>query len=516
MEGLEISEVMLSEVKKENQSIRIDSQYFKKQFLQFLQKTLDANPLEFFVKNGYRVVYENTKIISKEEAISKDYPYFLQATDLETPFIKMDNLFYVDQTEWIRYPKGRVNKGEILIEVKGKIEKVSIVPEDFPEKTLISGSLFKLTTNEKISKYVLLCYLLCKYGVAFKERYKTNLLISYISKPDLYRMPIPKFSNAFQEQIDQIFKLIFQSKNQSKLLYTRAENLLLESLGLNEESLDCHEAKASRNDGVVSSFPNLLASSLRGVATPRRGNPELQNQQSDKFSHLSINQKSFQESFLKTGRLDAEYYQPKYEEITNQIKLREYAKLSDLVLIQKSIEPGSEAYLENGLEFIRVANLNKFSISKSEIFLDEEKYSGTIKPKKDTILLSKDGTVGIAYKVSEDLNCITSGAILHLTINQTNILPDYLTLVLNSKLVQMQAERDSGGSIIQHWKPSEIMEILIPILDQPTQAKISSLIQTSFTLKAKSEKLLETAKKAVEMAIEDSEERALEFILMNK
>ena len=511
MEGLEISEVMLSEVKKENQNIRIDSQYFKKQFLQFLQKTLDANPLEFFVKNGYRVVYENTKIISKEEAISKDYPYFLQATDLETPFIKMDNLFYVDQTEWIRYPKGRVNKGEILIEVKGKIEKVSIVPEDFPEKTLISGSLFKLTTNEKISKYVLLCYLLCKYGVAFKERYKTNLLISYISKPDLYRMPIPKFSNAFQEQIDQIFKLIFQSKNQSKLLYTQAENLLLESLGLDKESLDCHEAKASLGDGVGSLEAKLATPSPRAS----RGNPELQNQKSDKFSHLSINQKSFKESFLKTGRLDAEYYQPKYEEIINQITLGKYAKLSDLVLIQKSIEPGSEAYLENGLEFIRVANLNKFGILKSEIFLDEEKYSGTIKPKKDTILLSKDGTVGIAYKVSEDLNCITSGAILHLTINQKNILPDYLTLVLNSKLVQMQAERDSGGSIIQHWKPSEIMEILIPIIDQKTQSKISSLIRQSFSLKKTSENLLETSKKAVEMAIEESEEKAIKFIKEN-
>lgn len=78
-----------------------------------------------------------------------------------------------------------------------------------------------------------------------------------------------------------------------------------------------------------------------------------------------------------------------------------------------------------------------------------------IKPRKDTILLSKDGSVGIAYKVSEDMNAITSGAILHLSVKADEVLPDYLTLVLNSKVVQMQAERDSG-SILQHWKPSKL------------------------------------------------------------
>jgi restriction endonuclease S subunit len=127
-------------------------------------------------------------------------------------------------------------------------------------------------------------------------------------------------------------------------------------------------------------------------------------------------------------------------------------------------------------------------------------------------LLSKDGTLGIAYKVIEDLECITSGAILHLTIDQTNILPDYLTLVLNSKLTQMQAERDSGGSIIKHWKPSEIKEILIPIIDQEIQSQISSLVQESFSLKKTSENLLAIAKKAVEMAIEENEETAMKFI----
>lgn len=38
--------------------------------------------------------------------------------------------------------------------------------------------------------------------------------------------------------------------------------------------------------------------------------------------------------------------------------------------------------------------------------------------------------MGIAYKLEHDEDIITSGALLHLTVKDTNeILPDYLTLV---------------------------------------------------------------------------------------
>ena len=68
--------------------------------------------------------------------------------------------------------------------------------------------------------------------------------------------------------------------------------------------------------------------------------------------------------------------------------------------------------------------------------------------------MSKDGSVGIAYKVEEDIDVITSSALLHLKLKSKEVLPDYLTLVLNSKLTQMQTNGiDTGGSIIQHWRP---------------------------------------------------------------
>ncbi|UZA16234.1 restriction endonuclease subunit S [Moraxella bovis] len=708
---------------QDNGNKRIDAEYFKKEFLNFFKNIPNLRNLSEFVKDGYRVVYENTKVVEKEVAQDKNYPIFLQATDLSTPFIGTDNLSYVDNQDWDRYPKGGIKSGEILIEVKGKVEKVAIVPNDFPKKTLVSGSLYKMTVNEKISKYILLTYLISKYGTAFKNRYKTNLLISFISKPDLYRIPVPNFSSELQNKIDEIFVKIFDSKKQSEILYKEAETLLLENLGLqnfqstnqsvNIKALkdsflqtgrldaEFYRAKYDELENLFNRFerikladlvnypissgitpkangddytdkengiafiravdlqngevnldnvnyikPNIHQTTLKrtqlkpndvlisiagtvgrcalftydmqaninqAVAILRfdenkinrlylvvffnselgkqyiakyarqglqtnlnlteigelsipipdiktqtqiaefvRQSNELREQatqllaqakysveaeieqsalqererererelldESDYYLRLAewvlleslllgqpknISVQSFSQSFGISGRLDAEYYQPKFERLLQKLKQYRHKTLGELVDLQKSVEVGSENYRDEGLPFVRVADFSKFGISQTDKFVSPVDFADIIRPKKDTILLSKDGTVGIAYCVPSDLEVITSGAIVHLSLKTDEILPDYLALVLNSEAVQLQAQRDAGGSIIQHWKPSEILEVVIPVLPKEIQQVVSDKVQMSFELKNQSEILLEQAKILVENEIEN-------------
>ena len=243
------------------------------------------------------------------------------------------------------------------------------------------------------------------------------------------------------------------------------------------------------------------------------GQLKLQNLQLDKSNIKVLNIKK---SFLDSGRLDAEYYHPKYDILFEQLSQIKCKRLGNLITLQKSIEPGSDFYQSEGLPFVRVADLTKFGVTKPSIYLDEEIFKDVIRPKKDTILMSKDGSIGIAYKVEKDEDFITSSAILHLQITDDNILPDYLTLILNSKVVQMQAERDAGGSIIQHWKPSEINNVVIPVLPMEKQQEISQKVQESFRLRNESKRLLNVAKTAVEIAISESEEESIHYIEENK
>lgn len=224
---------------------------------------------------------------------------------------------------------------------------------------------------------------------------------------------------------------------------------------------------------------------------------DAQNQQK-----VVVAEKRLSQTFLASGRLDAEYYQPKYNYLDTQLSSMLTKRLGEVVEIQRSIEPGSEAYGEEGVPFVRVADLSKFGLESPSTHLDPKAFSTAPRPKKDTILLSKDGSVGIAYKMNGDADVITSGAILHLTVKDKNVMPDYLTLLLNSPIVRMQAERDAGGSIIQHWKPSEIEQVVIPILPVHIQQKLSERVSKSFALRRESKTLLDKAKLMVEQTIE--------------
>ena len=119
----------------------------------------------------------------------------------------------------------------------------------------------------------------------------------------------------------------------------------------------------------------------------------------------------------------------------------------------------------------------------------------------------------MAYFLNEETQkMIVSGGILRLKIDSKQILQEYLTLVLNSVIVQEQIERDAGGSIINHWRPDQVKATLIPILKEDKQKEIKELIEKSFNDRKLSKSLLEIVKRGVEMAIEKDEQEAEKWI----
>ena len=188
------SAVRLSQM---GRGMRLDPEFYQPYLLTY--ETLLRNapypvrPLGELVRDGYRVVYENTEILEIDGSESHtDAVRFLQADDIHRsfPVINTTGMGWVSRKDWDRYPKGRVNPGELLIEVKGLARKVAIVPDDFPRETLVSGSVFKLQTRpEVLDPYFLLAYLLTKFGVGFRFQCLTNTLIGFVNKEELYAIP---------------------------------------------------------------------------------------------------------------------------------------------------------------------------------------------------------------------------------------------------------------------------------------------------------------------------------------
>jgi len=135
---------------------------------------------------------------------------------------------------------------------------------------------------------------------------------------------------------------------------------------------------------------------------------------------------------------------------------------------QKGIEVGSENYQEEGKPFIRVSNLSIHGlIERDQKYISEDLYSQlkeNYEPKLGDFLLTKDATPGIAYVVKKPIKGIIASGIVRLSINEKEIDKEYLALCINSIIGRLQIERDGVGSVITHWKPSQIKNLLIPLL----------------------------------------------------
>lgn len=468
LEGLEVTEILKSDL--ENQ-FTIGAEFYGKEFIK---------SLNILRKSSFKIynLKDITNIITDGDHGAPNYQEFgilyLLSESIKEGYIDENIYRFIKPSLHKELKRSALQPGDVVVTKTGiYFGKSAVIPEDFPEANT-SAHVGKISVKSNIiNPYYLSTFINSNYGyLQFRRRgiKATRPEIKLIEFDDI-KIGVPSFE--LQKSIEEIIKQSNSIRKKSFETYTFAETILLETIGLNNF----------------------------------------------KFNTFPINIKSFKESFQRTGRLDAEYYQKKYEEVIDHITGQKHDQLMNLVNIRKSIEPGSGAYSEEGLPFLRVSDFNKYELYEPEkklstSFCDENlELIYDLKPKRGTILFSKDGSVGIAYLLRSDKNFITSGAILHLTIKENvQIIPEYLTLVLNSKLIQMQSERDAGGSIILHWRISEIEKVVVPIIDLNVQKAIAKLIEESFMLKKKSEQLLEIAKRAVEIAIEKTELEALDFI----
>lgn len=95
----------------------------------------------------------------------------------------------------------------------------------------------------------------------------------------------------------------------------------------------------------------------------------------------------------------------------------------------------------------------------------------------------------------------------------THVLPEVLCIFLQSAIGQELIYRYVVGSTgIINIYDDDIAKIPIPILDGEIQKDIAEKVQNSFALRRQSKQLLEYAKQAVEMAIEQGEDAALVWL----
>ena len=443
---------------------RIDAEYYKPEYINFVDSLRNVGNIITFKRLGCEVVSGPFGSSLKSGAYRTSGIPFIRIQNLQGLFITKEDLVCISKEDNQRLKSSQLKVGDLVLSKVGNtIGVVSIVTSDIGRCNISENNIgIKFRHRDEDLKKYLTVYLNTKYG-----KQQILRLISGGAQPklnvyDIYNMVlfIPQDSK-FIEDISNKVDEIHDTFNLSIKLYTQAENLLLEGLGL----------KDFKPKYKLSYSTNL----------------------SDAFG---------------THRVDAEYFQPIYQDLiknlNKNIELRPLGKL--LVDFQKGIEVGSENYQEEGKPFIRVSNLSIHGlVEKDQKYISEElcaQLKDMYQPKIGDFLLTKDATPGIAYVVKEPTEGIIASGILKLSINENVINKEYLVLCINSAVGKLQIQRDGGGSVITHWRPDQIKKLQIPVLSDKIQKKIARLIQQSHEARRKAKQLLEEAKVKVEEAIE--------------
>lgn len=470
---LHVSEVSFYDLISSSSVDRFDADFFDKDILSILDiysrihtvKFADLiNILTDYTSNGsFASLAQNVNVVDQPS-----YAKWIRIMNLDRCDYS-NEVRYIDKKGYDFLKKSSLKNGDLLISKTGEYLGKSYLFYDFSdEKCTLADNIFLLRLkNPSLEQYIYV-YLRTKIGRKLLLRWSQGTGQPTIIKDSLRELLVPIFSNDFNNLIGILINRRFVLLQESKKIYEElTKNLLIE---LNFD-------------------PSI--------------------------SFSNINELTLSSSYGISGRLDSEYYLKKYVYLFDALKKFRCIKLGGvhgLCDIYKSFEPGSDCYEESGVPFIRVQDLSIYGVDEPKVYISESICSEIKKPKKDDILLSKDASIGIAYKLTEDANYVTSGAILTLSVKSDEILPEYLTLLLNSPIVKLQAERDSGGSIIKHWKPDQICEVQIPIIDIERQKFFAENFKISFEKLEESSYLLKLCQTSIEKAIFEGEEGAISFL----
>ena len=465
MDGLECSEIPISQI-RQYEPFRIDSHFFEKKYRK-LKNTLAAlscSQLKDLVTKTIQTGHTPSMAVDSYYGgsialIKTDNLHDNSIGTLFSDYLTAEGNAVISRTS--------LASKDIITTIIGATEQIiarsAIVTEEYLPAN-INQNIVQIRINpQKAAPEYINTYLNTKYGKQYliymsrqTEQYNLNC-------KEVESVVVPILSDRFQEKIVQVVNKAQSHQSSSRLLYQKAEAEL---------------------------------AAVLDIQTKEQERPVLS------VRHIS-------ESFLKSGRLDAEYYQPKYESIQRELNTAETV-LSLCNIYDKSFIPD----MESCYSYIELAN-----IGQNGDISGVDSITGSDLPSRarrrvsagQVIISSVEGSLqGCALIEDEydDALCSTGFYVL----DSDEINSETLLVLFKSEPIQALMKQRCSGTILTAISKDELLSMPLPKIDSDVQKAIAEKVRESFAIRRKSKELLEYAKQAVEMAIEQGEDAALEWL----
>ena len=215
------------------------------------------------------------------------------------------------------------------------------------------------------------------------------------------------------------------------------------------------------------------------------------------------------------GRLDAQYFSSKFDELLERLSASA-AKIETIRDIR--------SYNARGLQPKYVPEGGVYVVNSRHILEARIDYESLERTTTEWLKTNERARLQFG-----DILTYTTGAKIGRTAhfalsdpaagsNHVNILrlskgnPEYVAFVMNSLVGRLQTEQHLSGTAQPELYPGDIDKFIVPFIADGIQSSITVSLRESEKSRAQARQLLETARGAVEIAIEEGEAPAMAFL----
>lgn len=462
LEGLEVTEIRLKDVRKNNEKLRIDSGYFAKPMLaaeQAIRTHANGyNELGRLFSRFIKGIFD----INADAYVDVGVP-FLRILNLRNGVIDDSDMAMIPETVHRLEAKTELRRGDIVLS-KTAYPAASLVTLDRcnTSQDTIATTLSDYGAEHYTAEAVV-AYLNSDLGRRLLWRQFQGNVQLHLSLSDGRKVPVPKLPLSVQRAITQAFRQAEKQRTQAHSSISAAEKTFLDALGLENW------------------------------------------QPPEPLSYVRRSRDAF-----AAGRLDAQYFQPKFDATAEH--LSHSFKLDTLGLMGQVLKGTTVPYSENGdIPIIRSGDLG--DIDSDDKFLRSTSSEPIFYLVPGDVLISSIGfgSIGKVQVFDKPGRYGTVGEVT--VVRQRKINPYYLAAFLRSTAGQLQIDRFITGATGQlHLYPRDVAKLWVPILPEAQQAEFEKFELHATQHRIHAADLLDAAKRAVELAIEDSEAAALRHL----
>jgi type I restriction enzyme S subunit len=467
LKGLEISIISYQKAIGGDATGRIDSSFFEKRFIELRKMAAKWDRLDSHARSivcgpfGSNLLNDNYV----EKGIPMVRPFNLRNGRIDAGEVALVEEAFIEQAGLKTF-----GRGTLMFARVGDIGAgISL-----GEKVTISPNIIAAELNETIDPHFVGVFANTRFGQLQLEAGMKVVAQPTISTDAIRALRIPQLSQLFQQRIAALFHLSVGVQETGKRLLVDAETILL-------QALDLENWKA----------PGPL-------------------------SYVRSSRDAFD-----AGRLDAEHFHEGHYALRKKLSSYPagYAKLCDL---SQKFTNGAEIrnYQDEGTPYLRVGDLKNLSIDDgSVVFVDPIAAADVIdKVRLETgdVLVSRSGSLAVSAVVEREWeSALISSHLIRLRIADPSFDPYFVALFLRTLPGRMQIMQWSNGGVQPEISQPSLGKLIVPKVTAKVQLDIRRFILEAANARKRSADLLNAAKRAVEVAIEQDEKAAFIYLEAN-